>query len=162
MKLSNMAVAVGIALGSASAFAGGGAIDLSSGSAGFSNTPTAGGFMDAFTFTALAPFTFSASITTIVNGAQNIDFSSITLTGPSGLFSFNQLLGNPVEVWSLSTGPLSAGSYAITLLGVNSPSIASYGGNVAVTVVPEPETYALMFAGLGVVGFLATRRNRRV
>ncbi|MEO5734417.1 MAG: hypothetical protein ABIN96_04630, partial [Rubrivivax sp.] len=80
MKLSNMVVAVSIALGSASAFAAGGPIDLSSGSASFGNTPNAGGFMDAFTFTAAAPFTFSSSITTVLNGAQNIDFSSITLT----------------------------------------------------------------------------------
>lgn len=38
----------------------------------------------------------------------------------------------------------------------------SYGGsldNVSVTAVPEPETYALMLAGLGLVGFMARRRR---
>jgi hypothetical protein len=29
-----------------------------------------------------------------------------------------------------------------------------------VTAVPEPETYALMLAGLGAVGFLSRRRRR--
>jgi PEP-CTERM motif len=37
----------------------------------------------------------------------------------------------------------------------------SYGGNVVLTPVPEPETYALMFAGLGIVGFVAARRRNR-
>jgi hypothetical protein len=35
---------------------------------------------------------------------------------------------------------------------------ADFRGNVA--VIPEPETYALMLAGLGVVGFVASRRRR--
>jgi len=31
---------------------------------------------------------------------------------------------------------------------------------VRVTAVPEPETYALMFAGLGAIGFIARRRRQ--
>jgi hypothetical protein len=38
--------------------------------------------------------------------------------------------------------------------GDNSGSIAA-----TVTAVPEPETYALMLAGLGLVGFMARRRK---
>jgi hypothetical protein len=32
-------------------------------------------------------------------------------------------------------------------------------GGVAVTAVPEPETYAMLLAGLGLVGFAARRRR---
>ena len=32
--------------------------------------------------------------------------------------------------------------------------------NVSVTAVPEPETYALMLAGLGLIGFSVRRRVR--
>ena len=31
--------------------------------------------------------------------------------------------------------------------------------NFRVTLIPEPETYALMLAGLGVVGLIARRRR---
>lgn len=161
MKFTSMAVAIGMALGSAAAFADVSSLDLSAGSAGFENTPNAGGFMDAYTFTVLTPFSFSSSITSVVNGAKDLDFAGITLAGPSGLFSFNQTLGDPFELWTLQTGTLNAGSYSLTLLGLNSVSPASYGGNVSISAVPEPETYALMFAGIGVIGFVAARRRRR-
>ena len=38
---------------------------------------------------------------------------------------------------------------------------ASYGGNLVSTPVPEPETYTLTPAALGVVGFAAARRRNR-
>ena len=36
---------------------------------------------------------------------------------------------------------------------------ANYQGSVLLSPVPEPETYAMMLAGLGALGFLARRRN---
>ncbi|MEO6746456.1 MAG: FxDxF family PEP-CTERM protein, partial [Caldimonas sp.] len=32
--------------------------------------------------------------------------------------------------------------------------------NFSITPIPEPETYALMMAGLGVMGFVARRRRK--
>jgi hypothetical protein len=41
------------------------------------------------------------------------------------------------------------------------PGIGNYPevDNVSVAAVPEPETYALMLAGLGALGFVARRRR---
>lgn len=66
----------------------------------------------------------------------------------------------------LSTGAGSLGPayFAADVGGVvrNSPSFQFTGaiGATAVTPVPEPETYAMMLAGLGVLGFMAKRRKR--
>lgn len=76
----------------------------------------------------------------------------------------------------LTNGDLSAGPYHSNFLGVGSiPVLAtgigsfsrynviigSSGGSITdpVPAIPEPSTYALMLAGLGVVGYMARRRR---
>jgi hypothetical protein len=36
-----------------------------------------------------------------------------------------------------------------------------YLDNVSVSAVPEPETYAMLVAGLGMLGFMGRRRQQR-
>jgi len=163
LKPSLIATSLAIACGSVLA-ADLGFLDLSSGSSGFSNTPIAGSFVDTLTFTLPVPSLANGSVTTVVNGNQDVDFTSIALTGPGGAFAFSMLLGDPVEVWALpgSGASLGAGAYTLTLTGTNSAGIASYGGNLAVmpiSAVPEPASFALMLAGASVVLFLARRRR---
>lgn len=53
-----------------------------------------------------------------------------------------------------------AGSSITGLSFTNVPSIDAFEtANYSVTPVPEPETYALMLGGLGVLGFMARRRR---
>jgi hypothetical protein len=162
MKFSAVALAAALSVAAPGAFATTSFLDLSSGSAGLFSTPPAGGFSDSFIFTIATPATFSGIITSVVNGGQDVDFASITLAGPSGLFSFANVNADPFEIWTLSTPLLSVGSYTLTLLGTNSAAIGTYSGDVALSAaVPEPSSYALMLAGAGVVGFVAMRRRTR-
>jgi len=53
-----------------------------------------------------------------------------------------------------------AGSLITDLIFNNSPAINAFEtANYSITPVPEPETYALMLAGLGVIGFIVRRRR---
>ena len=48
---------------------------------------------------------------------------------------------------------LSEGVVLTTAMGINNK------GQVIVLAIPEPETYALMLAGLGLIGFVAQRQK---
>ena len=166
MKLSQVAAASALVLAGTGSFAGPlGSIDLSSGSGFFGNTPIPGAFVDTLTFTVTTGSTFNGSITSALNGTQDVDFTSIVVT--PGALAFASLLGDPVEVWATPAAGfgLVPGVYTLTLTGTNSASMGSYAGNLALTpglpvAMPEPETYAMLFAGLGIVGLVARRRRR--
>ena len=56
---------------------------------------------------------------------------------------------------------LSSGKHTLTLSmdGLPGAQKEPYNGLLAVTAVPEPETYAMFLAGLGIMGALARRRK---
>lgn len=70
---------------------------------------------------------------------------------------------DPAAAWSdpsFSRGEwtLAAGTYSIAGTATASPYDGGIGA-LSVTPVPEPESYALMLAGLGLVGFAVRRRR---
>ncbi len=97
----------------------------------------------------------------ITSFAAKIDGNALT-----ALPDFNTDLGggNSITQQMLTIAPftLAAGSHSLTISGIVGSGGGSYSATLAlapVAVVPEPETWALMLAGVGAVGFLARRRK---
>jgi hypothetical protein len=66
--------------------------------------------------------------------------------------------------WELSASGLGAGSYYVEIDGkVVGNGGGSYGSDltIAVAAVPEPATYAMLAAGLGLMGFGARRKQAK-
>lgn len=108
--------------------------------------------------------TFGAVISKLsIFSDQLLTFFSGTLTGPGG-FSQELALGavslDPAIVQSVTyNGILGNGDYS---LGVAGTSIGNgtYQVSLLATPVPEPESIAMLLAGLGLMGAIARRRNK--
>jgi PEP-CTERM motif len=168
MKPFKIVIATALALVAATSHAdsGGAVLDLASGSTGFNRTPIGPSFTDTYTFTLSgASFLTTGSVTTAAVGVKDIDFTSITILDAMAatVATFASLGSDAAEFYSLAPTLLAPGIYSLRITGTQSSDGATYAGNLAIaaTPVPEPQSYALMLAGLGAVGFIARRRKPR-
>lgn len=121
-----------------------------------------GTFSDSFMFTiAGQPGLTNAQLSTLLlNGSQNVSFTSITLDGMS-VFTKTSSDPNP-ETWAiLSPVLLAVGNHTINVAGNLIGTNGSYSGTINVQqAVPEAKTWAMMMLGFGAMG-LAIRRRRK-
>lgn len=127
-----------------------------------------GSFADAYLFTLGSTSNLSASASaTNLGSAFSIADGMVSLfkdtAGPDtlvGSFAFNGTSGDTSHSWS----SLVSGSYYYLVNGMATGSAGGIYGlaSVASSVspVPEPESAALLLAGLAVVGGIAKRRSK--
>lgn len=150
LKLTAVVIALGAVLNPA--LAADQSIDLSSGQASFDSLgPILDGGDDVLAFTGLAPglynFAFSVSSQFIGSFAGTVNGSPFG-TAALGPITVGALI-------SVDSVPLT-----VVLTGVPTSNRAIYSGELTVSAIPEPSTYALLVAGLGVVGLVARRRRQ--
>ncbi|MCZ4313861.1 FxDxF family PEP-CTERM protein [Comamonadaceae bacterium G21597-S1] len=121
-------------------------------------------------------FTFTLA-TAGLTGGSVIDFSIPGITGASftGATLYAGTPGAATATYAVASGTASsmafssvltpAGSYFFNVTGFVTPGVslgAAYSGalSVAAAPIPEPESYAMLLAGLGVMGAIAVRRNK--
>lgn len=133
----------------------------------------AGSFLDTFKLTATGNSLVEVVLITIGAGDdQTISFTSAWLNGTAlNITTTDNADGSHTSFAYLSQDGL-VGDLVLTVQGYAGGSLASgsgiaasYSGNfnvvpTAASAVPEPQTGALILAGLGAVGFILSRRRR--
>jgi hypothetical protein len=110
------------------------------------------------------PADFSGMVSSVYTKSTGfIDDFVVSLTGPGGYmasweaFSSGGALGFQ---WAAGADTLLAGDYTLSVTGT-ARGYTTYSVDFTAAPIPEPETYALMLAGLGAVGYVARRRRKQ-
>jgi hypothetical protein len=120
-------------------------------------------FTDRFSFTTTSMGDLSAGLVSLSGNDKNgLDITGFSLFDASGsILGGTQLSSGVSDQWSFNYNDLAAGTYYVQVSGsVLSNASGKYYADIALAPVPEPETYGMMLAGLGVVGFMARRRKK--
>jgi hypothetical protein len=111
----------------------------------------AGAGVDYISFLWGSPDVFN-SLTVNSTGSSPQVFTAAILGFPA--------TGNQDQAFNQSVQFTALAGSKITSLVFTSSDNAFESANFSITPIPEPETYALMMAGLGVMGFVARRRRK--
>jgi hypothetical protein len=153
MKLKSLFLATAAFLAVGAAQAAPIVLDLSSGFADFSSDLAS----QEYAFTLNTDIIGDGSVTATFGNKSGYVISGIVFNGTPLVADVS---GPKFSNYTLFDGPLSAGTYSFTVNGLSKGG--SYTGRIDVSSVPEPESFALVLAGLGVAGVLNARRRKSV
>ena len=170
MKLKHIALATVLGSAATGVLAADQAISLTQTGAG----TFAGSFSQAHDASPIFVDTFVFSLPGMAAGLGSGALTFASLSGPISLVLATLDSANGVSVQSPPDPASIAIPSSLSFSGATSPltltvlgsalDSGSYSGNVTfntVAAIPEPETYALLLAGLAGVGFAARRRKAR-
>lgn len=127
-----------------------------------------GVFTDIFDFVGapLPDSVGSAVGLSVTLGSSDINFTNVILNGVVGTVA---LFNGQTSFFVSNVAPDIGGNYHLTVFGtakVGLPLLppsylpsANYGVTLNVAAVPEPSSYAMVLAGLGLIGFMSKRRR---
>ena len=128
-------------------------------------TTPAGSFADTYLFSLASVSSLTSSaVSNNLGNLLGLTGGMVTLfadaAGPDttvGSYTFSGVTGSTEHTFS----SLLAGTYYYVVSGMGTGTSGGFYALASSTVsaVPEPSTLALLFAGLGVVGFTASRRK---
>lgn len=121
------------------------------------STNDAGELSQSFSLT--GGVTYNASFT--LGGSTRGDSNIVDVSFGSASQSFALASDDPLALFILGFTPAADGSYALTFANQGGDALGAILLDVGIThAIPEPETYALMLAGLGMLGMIGRRRQK--
>jgi len=140
----------------------------------FSDLPFTGSFSDVFTFKLGTGTQSVVGITSFFSGitadlAPQVGLT-LKLTSNSSVVSAVPVAASYVDLtnYSVAYGHVFSGltagkTYSLTVAGNDASLLGSnYAFQIAALPVPEPESYAMLLAGLGMIGTIVRRRKSTV
>lgn len=116
-------------------------------------------FVLSSAFSGKFEFTLSSLSEVSFFGVSTLPFMGLGLFSDAGDMLAGTLL-SPFTGESVTSALLNAGSYYYAPVFPAGTVTGAYAFQSEVSPVPEPSVYAMLLAGLGVVGFMARRRNK--
>jgi len=122
------------------------------------STGDAGVFTKSLALTAGSIYTASFALA----GSQRGSTETVSVDFGTASADVTLASGDPFGVRSLSFTPAASGNFALSFANAGGDNVGVLLDNVSIDVspIPEPETYALMLAGLAGVGGMVRWRRR--